>query len=455
MGRFLSLSYAVVVVLACLATPAEARKKTVIGELKRLEAAGAIATADYQDRRAAYEAVKDVVKKLPGRRRIELAGVVRDLEAFAANGSLTASRIEPLWLTLQRNREWWSNRPLLGAGARVTFPGSELLWQYVPGHGLQLHPLANFGRLNALWSGKLYDDRLRVLLDELLAIAVDRAGGVAWEYYWPYAGGRPPWVSALAQGTALQALARAGIRLGRRDEVVAVAREGLTLFETEPPAGVRVPIGTGAHYALYSFRPRLRVLNGFIQSLVGLYDFAGYANDDRARELFADGERVARREVPTFDTGAWSLYSRLAVTRESDLGYHRLVRGFLSGLCTRTSEPVYCDTAANFRSYETQPPVLGVLTERVRGGKPATLRFELSKISRVTVSVVHEGKVVFSRGPTLMGYGTRSIAWTVPRKPVGDHEVRLSAVDLAGNAGTASGPVEVLKPLPKKKKRRT
>ena len=35
------------------------------------------------------------------------------------------------------------------AGQRVKFDGSELIWQYVPGQGLQFHPLANFGVLNA------------------------------------------------------------------------------------------------------------------------------------------------------------------------------------------------------------------------------------------------------------------------------------------------------------------
>ena len=37
----------------------------------------------------------------------------------------------------------------------------------------------------------------------------------------------------------------------------------------------------------------------------------------------------AAREVPAFDTGAWSLYSRGTVTHESDLGYHTLLRDFL------------------------------------------------------------------------------------------------------------------------------
>src|SRR5436190_2063991 len=81
-------------------------------------------------------------------------GVPGVVDRIAARGQLTPSRLEPLWLTMQRNREWWNEGPLLGSGQRVSFEDSELVWQYVPDEGLQIHPLANFGKLNALWRSK-------------------------------------------------------------------------------------------------------------------------------------------------------------------------------------------------------------------------------------------------------------------------------------------------------------
>ena len=48
------------------------------------------------------------------------------------------------------------------------------------------------------------DDDLRALLDEALGLATQRAGGIAWEYLFHFDGGRPPWVSGLAQGTGLR-----------------------------------------------------------------------------------------------------------------------------------------------------------------------------------------------------------------------------------------------------------
>jgi D-glucuronyl C5-epimerase C-terminus len=436
------------------ARAAAARRKTVIGELKRLLAAGALDEPTYLARRAAYEDTKRVARKLSGRRGVELRAVVSTLEGVAARGSLTPSRLGPLWMTLERNRQWWTTAPLPAYGQRVGFQGSELVWQYYPGQGIQLQPLANFGKLNGLWEGKIYDDRLALLLDELLALAVDRAGGKAWEYYFTFDGGRPPWVSSLAQGTALQALARAAIRLGRQAEVVPVANAGLAIFRTPPPDGVRVPSpsGTGTHFLQYSYDRDLYIINGFIQSLNGLSDYATLANDPAAQALFQEGVTAAAAEVPRFDTGAWSLYSRGDDMHESDLSYHELLRDFMGGLCTRTQNPVFCGAVQSYDRYLVEKPRLALLTTRVRGGTDAALRFSLSKISRIGVRITRaDSAPVLVRQAGVLPYGRRTVTWSAPRRK-GVYTVTLTAVDLAGNAQSVAGPVEVLKP--KKKRRR-
>jgi hypothetical protein len=427
-----------------------ARRKTVTSELKRMRAAGAIDDAAYAARRAAYDDARRFAKRLPaGRRKNDMNAVIRLLDSLAARNGLTVSRLAPLFLTLERNREWWSEGPLLASGQRVSFEASEVVWQYVPGQGLAIHPLANFGKLNALWRAKSSNDRLAVLLDELLALPAQRGGGLAWEYYFAFGGGAPPWVSGLAQGTALQALARAGIRLDRKDEVLAIARQGLAMFREPPPTGIRVAAGGGVHYLQYSFDRNLFIFNGFTQALVGLSDFAAYADDDEARQLFAAGERAARTELPGSDTGAWSLYSRGSSTHESSLEYHKLYLGFLWNLCDRSYEPVYCDTAERFESYLAEEPQVRLLSRRLRGGTTSSLRLRLSKVSRVGVRVMRGDAVQLSTAMT-MGYGSRSFTWAVPRRP-GIYDVRLTAVDLAGNTSVVVGDVEVLKPRRKKR----
>ena len=444
----LSCACVALVVLAGAPSADAAKRRTIARELTRLYAAGAIDAATYTADRAIHTDVKRRVRTLTGARQVQLKGALATVDAMARRGQLRAGRLVPLFLTLQRNAEWWSAQPLLASGQRVTFPGSELVWQYVPGQGLQLHPLANFGKLNAYAKGsKRNNARNAQLLDELLAVAVPRGGGLAWEYYFTFDGGKPPWVSGLAQGTGLQAIARSAAKLGRMPELLPRIQAGLKLFEQAPPTGVRVPApdGQGVHYAQYSFWPDLHILNGFVQSLVGLWDVAELTGDPRAAQLFAEGELAARREVPQFDTGAWSLYSRGAITRESDLGYHTLLRDFLTGLCDRTGAAVYCGAEAHFTEYLTIPPALAVQTTRVRGGTDSVLRFTLSKIARATISVTApDGRRVLYVTAGTVGRGTRTVAWDVPRRH-GDYVLRVDATDLAGNAASVEAPVEVLK----------
>jgi len=72
--------------------------------------------------------------------------------------------------------------------------------------------------------------------------------------------------------------------------------------------------------------------DAFLQSVIGLHDFAFLANDPLGRRLYLDGERVARVEVLQADTGSWSLYQPGV---QSDMGYHKVLRDFTRGLCSR------------------------------------------------------------------------------------------------------------------------
>jgi hypothetical protein len=451
---------------------AAASKRTVRGELARMLAAGAIDRATYDARLATYLDARKLQRKLGGTRGAELGAVLRNLDEIAARGDLNVSRLPELFTTLARNRQWWANGRLLSYGQRVSFQGSPLVWQYYTGEGLQIQWLGTFGKANALWKSRTHDDDLRKLLDDALSLAAQRAGGIAFEYLFDFDGGRPPWASGLAQGTGVQALARAAIRLNE-PRYFESARAALGIFRTAPPSGVRIATPAGAHYLIYSFAPGMRVLNGFTQAVNGLHDFALLANDAEGMALFTAGEAQLRTELPAYDTGAWSRYS---LHTEADLSYHKLARDFLVNLCSRLTEDaarpasgavaaqtggslpaaapaqaappvpdaaVYCAAAQRWTSYLSQPPVVKLVTRRARAGKPASLRLTVSKPSYVKLAVVRDGHtfVVLS---ARLGSGQRSLLWARPRAGRG-FEVQLRATDLAGNVGTAKGGLEVLK----------
>jgi hypothetical protein len=445
MRRGLRYIFAAILCSLCAVPAAQAAKRrTVTGELQRMYAGGSLAQADYAADRATYVDARAKVKKLSGARRLELSGVIRDLEDMAARGQFEPSRMPPLFLTLQRNVEYWTTRPLISNGTRVTFPPSQLVWQLYAGHGIQIQWLGTFGALNALAKSRRNDVKTDALLSEALPLASARAGGLAWEYLFPFDGQRPPWASSLAQGTGLQAMARAAARLGRQPEVMPVLHAGLGIFATSPPQGVRVPDAGGAHYLQYSGLAGVRIINGFIQSLVGLYDYATLSGDPLGQSLFQTGDTAGRAEIAAFDTGAWSLYARGSSSYESDLGYHVLLRDFLDQLCARTAAIEYCGTAQRFTAYLSEPPAIQVLPATVRPKHTGRLRFTLSKVSRVTVSVARGTKPVSTISLGTIGHGRRAVAWKAPKR-AGDYTVSVSATDLAGNQGGASGDVLVAK----------
>lgn len=446
---------AVPLVLLCL-LPASALAEgpTVRGELNRLAAENAIVPEQATAWRAQYDAAQATLKKLHGTRLRELKAVVQNVNALARRHQFAPSRLPAAFMTLQRNRDWWAAKPLPRPGQRTSFAPSQLVWQYYPGQGWQIQWLATFGKANALWSFGGKDDELRRLLDESLTYATQRAGGIAFEYLFEFDGGNPPWVSGLAQGTGLSALSRAAIRL-KSNRYFDAARQALGIFKTPPPQGVRYTRSTGVHYLQYSYAPKLRIANGFTQALNGLHDFAALANDQEGRTLFASGERELRHELPQFDTGAWSLYSKPG--SESDLGYHKVLRDFLQNLCDRLtkagddpSPKLYCDTSARFTKDLTTPPTLKVKLPKKppRAKSRVTLRIALDKVSTVTVTATRAGKVVLSHSAR-WSHGTHTLEITPAQR--GALTIRATGTDLAGNTGSGQAVLHV-KAIPKKKK---
>jgi hypothetical protein len=426
-------------------------KRTVKSELDRLLVGAAIDQLHHDLWLSDYNQANRTLKRLRGRRRIELGAVLANVRALASRRQINATRAPAAFLTLERNRAWWSTGPLLGANQRVAFPGSRLVWQYYPGQGLQIQWLGTFGKANGLYSSR-QNTALAELLDEALPLASARAGGVAFESFFRFDGGRPPWVSGLSQGTAIQAFARGAVRL-KDPRYLAVARALLGIFAVAPPEGVRVATPTGAFYLQYSFAPGLHIFNGFIQSLNGLHDLATLADDATARALFAAGEADARVEAPTFDTGAWSLYSRPGA--ESPLTYHLLVRDFLRGLCDRMEADIaaaqaaggasalpdpalYCDEAERFTAYLSQPPVVALVPTVPRVKKRSRIVFTIDKRSTVTFVLQRAGRAVLTR--TFPAGRGRHFVPFVPIKR-GPLAIALRAVDLAGNATAITGAV--------------
>jgi D-glucuronyl C5-epimerase C-terminus len=416
----------------------KAKERTVRSELARLRRSSAITQTQYRLYSGSFSAALASEERLRGTRRTELEAVVQNLHNIAASGGLIPSRLPVLFETLDRNRQWWTTGPLLAYGQRVEFSGSGLVWQYYPGQGIELQVLGTFGKADGLYTaGRAAYPQLVDLLDEMIPLAARRGGGLTWEYYFKFDGGIPPWTSAMSQGTGLEALTRGYLATGNTS-YLQIAEQALPIFSTAPKVGVRVRTPVGARYLQYSFAPGTDIINAFLQSLIGLYDYAQASGSTRAKQLFAAGDAQAQAELPRFDTGAWSLYQPGS---EDSLSYHELVTGFLDQLCTRTDAPVYCTTAEHFHAYLTTPPALQLLTGRLKATKRGTIRFRLSKVSRVGIVLVRGTKTVLATSAGF-SYGVHTFA--IPAlKHRGTYTVRLAATDLAGNFGRILGTLQV------------
>ncbi len=462
---------------------------TVSRALSTLLHSGAIEASSYRQYLGAYVAAKHSVARLSGTRRTELGAVLANVQAIAAAGGFIPSRLPALFLTLERNRKWWTTEPLLSSGERVSFPPSKLIWEYYAGQGIEIQWLATFGEGNGYYLSGHENANLRQLADEVIPLASARAGGIAWEYLFRFDGGLPPWTSGLSQGTGLEVMARAYQRF-KEPSYLTAAQQALGIFKTTPPQGVRVKTAAGATYAEYTYAPSDRILNGFIQSLVGLYEYTSITKDPLGLQLFEAGDAEARAEVPHYDTGGWSLYDQFG---ESNLNYHELLAEFLQHLCERTrkgppsitptppppappttstpttpttttpapgtggttasaaaatststaiaADEVYCTTAQRFSEDLKTPPAITLLSHNLRGGTRAGVQFSLSKISSVSLIVRQGSRVVWSNRATVE-HGRPKLLWVTPRKG-GTFAVTLTATDLAGNFATATGTIVV------------
>jgi hypothetical protein len=500
-----ALALGVLTLLAATAAPAAAAARpSVSGALQSLQRSGAITPAQYSQYYKAYVAAKNSLRRLSGTRRSELGAVMANVQAMAAGGYFIASRLPVIFLTLENNRRWWTSEPLLSNGTRVSLPGSKIVWEYYAGQGIEIQWLGTFGEGNGYYLSGHENANLRQLLSEILPLATKRAGGIAWEYMFQFDGGKPPWTSGLSQGTALQVLARSWSRF-KEPALLAAAQQAVGVFQTPPSSGVQVKTPAGSLYAEYTYAPSDRILNGFIQAVVGLYDYTQITKDPLGLKLFEAGDAQARVETPRFDTGAWSMYDQYS---ESNLNYHELLTEFLAHLCERTrkgppmstapapappptststtptpttpttpttttpttpsggtspsasvarvsarraasapaatpiaGDQVYCTTAQKFTSYEKTPPVVSLLSKKLKGGTRAGVQLSLSKVSTVRLTVRKGSRTVWTNS-AYVGRGKPKILWSTPAGG-GTFNVTLSATDPAGNFATATGTIVV------------
>ncbi|HEY7603075.1 MAG TPA: D-glucuronyl C5-epimerase family protein [Gaiellaceae bacterium] len=377
-------------------------------------------------------------KRLPPLRTKLLDAVVGDVASQWRD--YTAPRALTLFSTLTVNADWLASHAL--SGPHPDIEGDDgAIYRFFSGHGYVFHPLANFAKLNAEVAAK--DDAATAHLASALVARAEPSGrSMVWEYAFPFARGRAPWTSGMAQAVAAQAFARAGTLLSDQnllDTADAAYAAVPKLLSPSSPAKPWV--------ALYSF-DRVPVLNAQLQAALSVGDYATISGNGPAAAMATRLAAAAQTLLHRFDTGYWSLYSLKG--DESPLDYHDYVIGLLRKLAARTGEADWQETADRFQAYESQPPVV-----RLQGVPPAVyprpadgfldeapIRFWLSKASTVTLLV--GGKRVTESFPR----GMNTFQWSPGPADPGTYRPFLTAVGPVGMRTTQPLPPISVEPVP-------
>jgi len=173
-------------------------------------------------------------------------------------------------------------------------------------------------------------------------------GSVVWTMNFDYPVGgmiqKAPWVSAHAQGFAISALVRAW-RITRNPRTYELLKGSSFVFAQDHRAGgIRIPLQKGALYTETPGGPVPGILDGFLTSLLGLYDLFIETRDPTVEQLFLDGIVGLKAWLPQWDCrGKWTWYCDRQYLCSP--AYHCLNRLLLKVLGELTGDPVLAQYA--------------------------------------------------------------------------------------------------------------
>jgi len=226
------------------------------------------------------------------------------------------------------------------------YDGGELAYVYYPNYGVHFNPVTT---ANMAIEQYQKGNRKRVvnIADELLnnALEVEHAKAgkyYLWEYYFDLEFAEhtypAPWVSGMAQGLILDVFGRAFEITGDKKYLDA-GRKVLVSFKVPwDEGGVLDSDEHGNWYLEIASTDKLRILNGFIFTLVSIHNYYEQTKDPEALALFGAGVSELKAHLHEYDMGYWSKYSLLKDSRAS-YQYHKAHIDMLDKLYRITKDP--------------------------------------------------------------------------------------------------------------------
>jgi heparosan-N-sulfate-glucuronate 5-epimerase len=230
--------------------------------------------------------------------------------------------------------------------------------------GLQYNPIAiaQWGLANYNRFCDTGEERRRVktfkAADWLCASLEPNAHGLwVWNHHfgWEYRDAlKAPWYSALAQGQGVSLLLRAHAHSGDGKYLEAAERAFVALTRPVADGGVLFIDEEGNLWIEeYLVDPPTHILNGFLWTLWGVFDYSLVCADSNAKSIFERGVATLTRNLQRYDTGYWSLYEQSGTRLKMIASpfYHRLHIVQLKVMAMLAGEKLFADVAERWEGY--------------------------------------------------------------------------------------------------------
>ncbi|XP_066584314.1 D-glucuronyl C5-epimerase B isoform X2 [Prorops nasuta] len=170
----------------------------------------------------------------------------------------------------------------------------------------------------------------------------------------------PGWYSSMGQGHAISVLARAYYHSGE-EKYLQAANRGLRPFRISSNKGGVAALFLNKYiwYEEYPTTPSSFILNGFIYSLIGLYDLKSIAkgkDTEEATKLFEQGMSSLKNMLTLYDTGSGTTYDLRHFTLRTAPNlarwdYHSTHINQLLLLSTIDNDSIFTNTAERWIGY--------------------------------------------------------------------------------------------------------
>ncbi len=162
--------------------------------------------------------------------------------------------------------------------------------------------------------------------------------------------------SSMAQGEGASLLLRAFKEFNSEEYLLAAKQAIDYMIKPIDQGGTALYVDDEIYFLEYTNKPV--VLNGWIFSLFGLYDYFKVTDDDNVREIFNISTRTLVKKIADFDNGFWSMYDIDCKITSSF--YHKLHIAQLFALNEMTGNRVFVDYHTKWLKYMERP------TNRIR-----------------------------------------------------------------------------------------